>query len=58
MSEDLICQGGFHSNPKTIFDKLEEQGIHVQDRVYPWFVVYNFEAMLVPIREFNSAKLT
>jgi protoporphyrinogen oxidase len=28
-------KGGFHSNPKTIFDKLEEQGIHVQDRVYP-----------------------
>jgi hypothetical protein len=51
-------KGGFHSNPKTIFDKLEEQGIHVQDRVYPWFVVYDFEAMLVPIKESNSAKLT
>jgi hypothetical protein len=51
-------KGEFHSNPKTIFDKLEEQGIHVQDRVYPWFVVYDFEAMLVPIRESNSVKLT
>jgi hypothetical protein len=51
-------KGGFHSNPKTIFDKLEEQGIHVQDRVYPWFVVCDFEAMLVPIKESNSAKLT
>ena len=28
-------KGGFHSNTKTIFDKLEEQGIHIQDRVYP-----------------------
>jgi hypothetical protein len=51
-------KGGFHNNPKTIFDKLEEHGIHVQDRVYPWFVVYDFEAMLVPIKESNSAKLT
>jgi hypothetical protein len=51
-------KGGFYSNPKTIFDKLEEQGIHVQDRVYPWFIVYDFEAMLVLIKESNSAKLT
>lgn len=51
-------KGGFHSNHKTIFDKLEGQGIHVQGRVYPWFVVYDFEAMLDPIKESNSAKLT
>jgi hypothetical protein len=51
-------KGGFHSKPKTIFDKLEEPGIHVQYRVYPWFVVYDFEVMLVPIRESNSTKLT
>lgn len=51
-------KGGFHSNLKTIFDKLEEQGIHIQDRLFKWFVVYDFEAMLVPIQESNSAKLT
>lgn len=34
------------------------QGIHVQDRLFKWFVVYDFEAMLVPIKESNSAKLT
>ncbi|CAG2202432.1 MIZ1 [Mytilus edulis] len=51
-------KGGFYSNPKTIFDKLEEHGIRVQDRLYPWFVVYDFEAMLVSMQESNSAKLT
>ncbi|XP_071137847.1 uncharacterized protein [Mytilus edulis] len=51
-------KGGFYSNPKTIFDKLEEHGIRVQDRLYPWFVVYDFEAMLVSIQESNSDKLT
>ncbi|CAG2213159.1 unnamed protein product [Mytilus edulis] len=51
-------KGGFYSNPKTIFDKLEEHGIRVQDRLYPWFVVYDFEAMLVSIQESNSDKLS
>ncbi|CAG2221819.1 unnamed protein product [Mytilus edulis] len=51
-------KGGFYSNPKTIFDKLEEHGIRVQDSLFPWFVVYDFEAMLVPIKESNSDKLT
>lgn len=50
--------GGFHSYPKTVFDKCEEHGIHVEDRLFKWFIVYDFEDMLVPIRESNSAKLT
>ena len=30
----------------------------MQDRLYPWFIVYDFEDMLVPIQESNSEKLT
>lgn len=51
-------KGGFHSNPKTIFHMLEEQGIHVMDRLFKWFIVSDFETMLIPIRESNSDKLT
>ena len=51
-------KGGFYSNPKTIFDKLEEQGIHVQERLFKWFIVYDFQAMLIPIQESNSEKLS
>jgi hypothetical protein len=57
-SDRLQFKGGFYSNPKTIFDKLEEQGIHVQERLFKWFIVYDFEAMLIPIQESNSEKLT
>lgn len=55
-----VFRGGFYSNPKTVFDKLEEQGINipVEDRLFEWFVVYDFESMLVPIHESNSDKLT
>ena len=52
--------GGFYTAPKTIFDKLEEFGIEVphQKRLYKWFLVYDFEAMLVPIQGDGSDKLT
>lgn len=52
--------GGFYSTPKTIFEKLEEHGINVplEDRLCKWFIVYDFEAMLIPIKESNSEKLT
>ena len=55
-----VFRGGFYSNPKTVFDRLEEQGIIISEtlRLFQWFIVYDFEAMLVPIRESNSEKLT
>jgi hypothetical protein len=56
----LNCKGqtkyvfrcGFYSNPKTVFDRLEEQGINIPavDRLFKWFIVYDFESMLVPIQ--------
>ena len=51
--------GGFYTTPKTIFDKLDEFGIEVprHKRLYKWFLVYDFEAMLVPIQGEGSDKL-
>ena len=51
--------GGFYSSPKTIFDKLEEYGIVVpaEERIFPWFLVFDFEAMLISTQEPKSEKL-
>ena len=51
--------GGFYSSPKTIFEKLEEQGIKIptEERVFPWFLVFDFEAMLLSTQEPKSEKL-
>ena len=51
---------GFYSSPKSIFDKLEEHDIVVpiQERLFPWFLVYYFEANLLPAEELNSQNLT
>lgn len=47
--------GGFYSTPRTIFDKLEQNGIVVpeEDRLFEWFLVYDFEAILQKTRELN-----
>jgi hypothetical protein len=50
--------GGFYSAPKTVFDKLEEHGIEVVERIFPWFLVYDFEAYLMPLKDTgNTEKL-
>ena len=51
--------GGFYSSPKTIFDKLEEHDIVIpaEERIFPWFLVFDFEAMLTSAQESNSEKL-
>ena len=45
--------GGFHKMSPSIFDRLEEFAIVVpeENRLYPWFIVYDFEAILAPITE-------
>ena len=45
--------GGFHKMSLSIFDRLEEFDIVVpeENRLYPWFIVYDFEAILAPITE-------
>lgn len=43
--------GGFYSNPQSVFDKLDQFGIYVEekDRLYEWFLVNDFESILVPL---------
>ena len=43
--------GGFHKMSASIFDHLEEFDIVVseENRIYPWFIIYDFEAILAPI---------
>ena len=45
--------GGFHRNTPSIFDRLKEFDIIVpiDDQLYPWYIVYDFEAVLSRIRE-------
>lgn len=52
--------GGFYSSPKTIFDKLDEHGIMIpaEERIFPWFLVFDFEAMITSTQESKSEKLT
>lgn len=51
--------GGFYSNPKSVFDKLDQFGIYVEekDRFYEWFIVYDFEFILVPMKIKNNDNL-
>ena len=45
--------GKHHKEAPTIFDRLDEFGIAVpaQDRLFPWFAVYDFESVLIPCDE-------
>ena len=46
---NLKFLGGFYSPTKTIFEKLELNDFHVEkrDRFFEWFIVYDFEALLL-----------
>lgn len=43
--------GGFYSNPQSVFHILDQFGIYVEekDRLYEWFLVNDFESILVPL---------
>ena len=51
--------GRFHKMNSTIFDRLEEFNIIVpeNERVFKWFVVYDFEAVLSHIDDQQTARL-
>jgi hypothetical protein len=55
-----VYPGGFFSVNKNIFDELEEIGVHVDeiDRLYKWFIVFDFEALLVKPNIKSTNKLT
>ena len=44
----LVYPGGFHRARENIFDQLDQYAIHVPEdqRTFPWFVCYDFEALL------------
>jgi len=54
-----VYPGGFFKPPQTIFHKLADYGIVVPEsqRTFPWFIVFDFEAMLTKSQERNSEKL-
>ena len=45
--------GGFHQARESIFDRLDQYEIHVpeKDRTFPWFVCYDFEAVLQKVQD-------
>ena len=53
----FVYPGGFHKQSKTIFEELSYFGIHCPDQVYPWFVVYDYEALLHKVQNQRSDKV-
>ena len=51
-----VFPGGYHQQANSIFDELEEVGIHVQhsDRFYNYFIVYDFESYLKKLDSDNN----
>ena len=49
----LRFKGGFYKGIPTIFEELDLVGIHIkeEDRFYPWFIVYDFEAILEKVEQ-------
>lgn len=52
--------GGMFQGEQSIFEKMEEFGIvySKEEQFFPWFAVFDFEAILEKIHENNSPKLT
>ena len=50
-------KGGFYKGNPTIFEELDLVGIYTkpEDRVYPWFIVYDFEAVLEKLQHSTSS---
>jgi hypothetical protein len=55
-----IYPGGYFHSPTTVFDKLEEIGIFVEheERIFPYFMVFDFESLLLKEEIKTSEKLT
>lgn len=54
----LKFPGGFHDQRRNIFEQLDEYDIHVDNdiRHYPYFIVFDFEAILQAIDETQPGK--
>ena len=56
--EKFLYPGGFLSAPKYMFDRLREAGISCgEEDFYPWFIVYDFEAIQPPVESTGDVKL-
>ena len=55
-----VYPGGFYQPTESVFERLDQYNIHVpdEDRTYPWFVCYDFEAILEKTNERPTEKLT
>ena len=51
--------GRYFKYPQTLFDEIAELGINInnRDKYYPYFAVYDFEALLSPVDQRSSEKL-
>merc|ERR1711860_65569 len=49
--------GGVYHTPQTIFELLEDEGIYVSERYYPYRATYDIEVMLQPTEKSRSDKL-
>ncbi|XP_060578349.1 metacaspase-2-like [Ruditapes philippinarum] len=56
----LRFRGGYYTPPKSIFDQLKDLGVCVNTSLqnYPWFVTFDFEAMLKTVSENSEDRLT
>ena len=52
----FVYPGGFHRANESIFTKLEQFDINVpeDDRTFPWFICYDFEAILQKVDDHPS----
>lgn len=53
----MSIRGAFYRPSKTIFEELSYFGINCKNRVYPWFIVYDFEALLHKVQDQRSEKV-
>ena len=55
----FVYPGWFHQARVSIFDKFDQYEIHVpeDERVFPWYVCYDFEALLQKVRKFPTEAL-
>ncbi|MES9906421.1 MAG: hypothetical protein ABW168_27535 [Sedimenticola sp.] len=58
--ENMTFPGGYYKLPRTIFDRLEEFNIRVDQSMqnYPFYAVYDMEAMLVEPEEVSGSART
>ena len=56
-TKTIHCKG-FYSHHQTVFEKLDELSIHVEEdlRFFPWFATYDFECYLSALHDEQSGK--